>query len=146
MSVYKFKIVDIFECNIKYIFMFGNSLLIRQFFSRNKRMIAGNWKSNFTHKDALNFVNSTIHSLKYNHNNVGKHKKYLDVIISPTFLHIPAILALNANNQHHYRVAAQNCSNYNLGAYTGEISSKHLKDIGLEWVILGHSERRTLMG
>jgi triosephosphate isomerase (TIM) len=43
-------------------------------------------------------------------------------------------------------VAAQNCSNYGLGAYTGEVSPKHLKDMGIEWVILGHSERRTLMG
>lgn len=43
-------------------------------------------------------------------------------------------------------MAAQNASNYGLGAFTGEISSKHLKDIGVEWVILGHSERRTLLG
>lgn len=43
-------------------------------------------------------------------------------------------------------MAAQNASNYGFGAYTGETSPKHLKDIGLEWVILGHSERRTLFG
>lgn len=43
-------------------------------------------------------------------------------------------------------MAAQNASNYGQGAYTGEISPKHLKDVGLEWVILGHSERRTLFG
>ena len=61
------------------------------------------------------------------------------------FLHIPSILALNSNQESKYQVAAQNCSNYNLGAYTGEISSKHLKDIGLNWVILGHSERRTII-
>ena len=62
------------------------------------------------------------------------------------FLHIPAILALNTNRQAHYQVAAQNCSNYGLGAYTGEISAKHIADLGIQWVILGHSERRTLMG
>jgi triosephosphate isomerase len=61
-------------------------------------------------------------------------------------LHIPSILALNHDKSHHYKVAAQNASNYGLGAFTGEISSKHLKDIGVEWVILGHSERRTLLG
>lgn len=43
------------------------------------------------------------------------------------------------------KVAAQNSSNYGFGAYTGEVSAKHLKDIGLEWVILGHSERRTII-
>ena len=45
----------------------------------------------------------------------------------------------------HVKVAAQNSSNYNFGAYTGEVSAKHLKDLGLEWVILGHSERRTII-
>lgn len=42
------------------------------------------------------------------------------------------------------KVAAQNASNYGFGAYTGEVSSKHLKDFGIQWVILGHSERRTI--
>ena len=45
-----------------------------------------------------------------------------------------------------WKVAAQNASNSKFGAYTGETSPAHLKDIGLEWVILGHSERRTLFG
>lgn len=62
------------------------------------------------------------------------------------FVHIPQILALNTNKQAKYQVAAQNCSNYGLGAYTGEISPKHIADLGIQWVILGHSERRTLMG
>ena len=69
----------------------------------------------------------------------------LDVIISPVFLHIPSILALNGDRSFKYQVAAQNCSNFGFGAYTGEISSKHLKDVGLDWVILGHSERRTII-
>lgn len=68
------------------------------------------------------------------------------MIIAPINLHIPQILALNPGNKLPYRVAAQNASNFAFGAYTGEVSSKHLKDIGLEWVILGHSERRTLFG
>ena len=68
-----------------------------------------------------------------------------DVIIAPIFLHIPGVLALNPNNKLPYRVAAQNASNFNFGAYTGEVSAKHLKDIGLDWVILGHSERRTII-
>lgn len=66
----------------------------------------------------------------------------LDVVIAPVFLHIPLVQQLNTNKNVH--VAAQNSSNYGYGAYTGEISPKHLKDAGLEWVILGHSERRTI--
>ena len=42
-------------------------------FARNKRMIAGNWKSNKTQSEAIDFVNNTINKLSYNHNNVGTH-------------------------------------------------------------------------
>lgn len=65
------------------------------------------------------------------------------MVIAPINLHIPAVQT--ALNHPHVKVSAQNASNYNFGAYTGEVSSKHLKDAGLEWVILGHSERRTIM-
>jgi len=88
------------------------SRALRFSFSRNKRMIAGNWKSNFTLNEAQSFVKNTINTLSYNPNNV-------DVVISPIFLHIPAILNLQSNSKVQYHVAAQNCSNYGLGAYTG---------------------------
>jgi triosephosphate isomerase len=42
----------------------------------------------------------------------------------------------------HVKVAAQNCSKFKNGAYTGEISAEQLKDLNVEWVIIGHSERR----
>lgn len=67
----------------------------------------------------------------------------VDVVIAPIYLHITSVQ--KALNHPGVKIAAQNCSNYGMGAYTGEISSKHLKDIGLEWVILGHSERRTII-
>jgi len=57
-------------------------------------------------------------------------------------MQIPLVQQLNTNAN--IKVAAQNSSNYGYGAYTGEISPKHLKDAELEWVILGHSERRTI--
>lgn len=65
-----------------------------------------------------------------------------DVVIAPISLHISTVQQLNTNPN--VKIAAQNSSNYGYGAYTGEISPKHLKDAGLEWVILGHSERRTI--
>jgi len=40
------------------------------------------------------------------------------------------------------KVAAQNASKTGFGAFTGEVSAKHIKDFGIEWVIIGHSERR----
>ena len=66
----------------------------------------------------------------------------MDVVIAPINLHITSVQ--KALNHQNVKVAAQNSSNYGFGAYTGEVSAKHLKDIGLEWVILGHSERRTI--
>ncbi len=65
------------------------------------------------------------------------------MVIAPINLHIPAVLSALKHSD--VKVAAQNSSNYGFGAYTGEVSAKHLKDIGLEWVILGHSERRTII-
>lgn len=43
----------------------------------------------------------------------------------------------------HIQVAAQNCSPFGYGAYTGEVTPEQLRDINIEWVIIGHSERRT---
>lgn len=49
------------------------STFLKNLFSRNKRMIAGNWKSNKTYSEALDFVKNTINNLKYNPNNVGTY-------------------------------------------------------------------------
>lgn len=81
-------------------------------------------------------VNKTINNLKYDPNKV-------DVVIAPINLHITSVQ--QALKHPNVFVGAQNASNYGFGAYTGEVSAKHLKDIGLKWVILGHSERRTLL-
>lgn len=51
------------------------------------------------------------------------------MVIAPINLHIPGVLAALKNTD--VKVAAQNASNYGFGAYTGEVSCKHLKDIGL---------------
>lgn len=110
--------------------------MARHFFTRNKFLIGGNWKSNNTLQESIALVNNTINNLKYDPSKV-------DVVIAPINLHIPAVQAALKNQD--IKVAAQNSSNYGFGAYTGEVSAKHLKDAGLEWVILGHSERRTII-
>ncbi|GAA5838002.1 hypothetical protein JCM11251_006820 [Rhodosporidiobolus azoricus] len=64
-----------------------------------------------------------------------------EVVIAPPALYI---LPLKELARKGIKVAAQNAHQLPAGAYTGEISLHQLKDIGLEWVILGHSERRTI--
>jgi triosephosphate isomerase len=58
-------------------------------------------------------------------------------------VHISIALQVISN---HIIVAAQNCGAQGNGAFTGEVSADNLSDLGVKWVILGHSERRSLYG
>jgi triosephosphate isomerase (TIM) len=97
-----------------------------------KLIIAGNWKMNKTVAEALDLV----HSLKIELANV----KEVDIVVCPPFTALcevsKAILDSNI------RLGAQNMSEHNVGAYTGEIASVMLKEFSVRYVILGHSERR----
>jgi len=66
-----------------------------------------------------------------------------EVIVAPPALYLIPLYELAKNG---IKVAAQNVYFKESGAFTGEISPAQLKDIGIEWVILGHSERRSLFG
>ena len=68
----------------------------------------------------------------------------VDVVVAPSMIHMGAAQAALAGSQ--VKLSAQNCSLYGNGAYTGETSAAMLKDFGLGWVILGHSERRHVFG
>lgn len=63
------------------------------------------------------------------------HSRSYQLVICPSFVHLPLIKGK-------FQLGAQNCSAHESGAYTGEISCESLKDIGAEYVIIGHSERR----
>ncbi|CAG8437305.1 7680_t:CDS:2 [Scutellospora calospora] len=66
---------------------------------------------------------------------------HVEVVIAPPTLYLD--LARNTAKKD-ISIAAQNAFNYTKGAYTGEVSPEQLKDIGADWVILGHSERREI--
>ena len=66
-----------------------------------------------------------------------------EVIIAPEHIHLSIVLD---GVDPRYKVAAQNCWDRSAGAYTGEIAAEALLDLGVSWVILGHSERRSLLG
>lgn len=96
-----------------------------------KQIVAGNWKMN---KD---YVDSEILVAKL----LSQHKhSNTEVIIAPPFTNLLA--SINALKGSSIEVAAQNMHFAESGAYTGEISAAMLKSIGVETVILGHSERR----
>jgi len=101
-----------------------------------KPFIAGNWKMNKTIRDAVDFTNQLKNLI------AGLDDR--DVIISPPFTALyPVAEALKGSQIH---LSAQNLSDKAEGAYTGEVSARMLADTGCAYVIIGHSERRTLYG
>jgi triosephosphate isomerase len=97
-----------------------------------KLIIAGNWKMNKTVVEALDLV----HGLKLELANF----KEVAIVICPPFTALSEVskAALDSN----LRLGAQNMSEHNGGAYTGEIAAGMLKEFSVRYVILGHSERR----
>src|SRR5881628_2090570 len=98
-----------------------------------KLIIAGNWKMNKTVAEALDLVSD----LKLELAGV----KEVDIVVCPPFTALEAVskAILDSN----LRLGAQNMSEHNVGAYTGEIAAVMLKEFSVRYVILGHSERRT---
>jgi len=97
-----------------------------------KLIIVGNWKINKTVAEALDLVKGIKRELA--------NIKELDIVICPPFTALCDVsrAILNTN----IRLGAQNMSEHNFGAYTGEIAAGMLKEFSVRYVILGHSERR----
>lgn len=100
-----------------------------------KYVIAGNWKMNKTPAEAADLINA-IKPLVAD--------ATCDVVVGVPFVDLS--VALEAVKGNKIGVAAQNCHWEKSGAYTGEISAEMLKAMGVGYVILGHSERRTYFG
>ena len=100
-----------------------------------KYVIAGNWKMNKTPAEATELIEAIKPLVK---------DATCDVVVGVPFVDLCA--ALEAVKGSNIGVAAQNCHWEKSGAYTGEISAEMLKAMGVGYVILGHSERRTYFG
>ncbi|MDR2211568.1 MAG: triose-phosphate isomerase [Spirochaetaceae bacterium] len=93
--------------------------------------IAGNWKMHKTRSEAAELAKALTAQLKD-----GKHK----YLVAPSFTLIETVAPIVKGSN--IRLGAQNCAQDEQGAHTGEVSVLQLKDLGVETIILGHSERR----
>lgn len=96
-----------------------------------KKIIAGNWKMNMTPAKAVELIDSLKNEINTDE---------VDVVVCPPFVCLPTVLeAVKGTN---IAVGAQNMHFEENGAYTGEIAPSMLVELGVKYVILGHSERR----
>ena len=96
-----------------------------------KKVIAGNWKMNMLPNEAIKFIEELTPLVKDTENEVVLCVPYTDLFY--------ALLTAQGTN---IKIGAQNMHFEEKGAYTGEISAQMLKSINVEYVIIGHSERR----
>lgn len=103
-------------------------------------LIAGNWKLNLDHLQAIAFVQKLAWSLSD-----AKHDpSTVEVVVFPPFTGIRSVQTLVAADKLPIAYGAQDVSEHESGAYTGEISATFLRALECGYVIVGHSERRTL--
>jgi triosephosphate isomerase len=100
-----------------------------------KKIVAANWKMNMTQSESAEFIRSLLLDL-------GDIRD-VDVVILPPFTAIAKVTEALGNAQN-IKVGAQNMCWERSGAFTGEISAALLRDLFVRYVVLGHSERRTL--
>ena len=101
-----------------------------------KKIVAGNWKMNNDLNESVSLINEIKEALV--------EREDVKAIIAPTFIALDKASQLLSGTN--IGLSAQNMCYEESGAFTGAISAKMLKSVGCEYVILGHSERRSLFG
>lgn len=105
-------------------------------------LIAGNWKMNLDHLQSIAFVQKLAWTLRD-----AKHKQEsAEVVVFPPFTDLRSVQTLVSADKLELGYGAQDLSEHDSGAFTGEISGAFLKALDCRYVIVGHSERRTLHG
>jgi len=102
-----------------------------------KLMIAGNWKMNMLRHQARELTQDIV-------SGIGDVKEGIDVVLAPPYTALDIVGGLIGDSR--IMLAAQNVFWEDRGAFTGEISPAMLVDAGCKWVIIGHSERRGILG
>jgi len=96
-------------------------------------LVVGNWKMNGTQSECVQLTRQIVDHLR-------AHPAYAEVALAPPFTALSSVREALGNSS--VKLAAQNCHWAASGAFTGEVSAPMLSEIGCQYVILGHSERR----
>jgi triosephosphate isomerase (TIM) len=106
--------------------------------SKRVPLMAGNWKMNLNHQEAVVLVQKLAWTLSDKRHDYGK----VDVVVVPPFTDLRSVQTLVDGDRLSVRYGAQDVSTHDSGAYTGEISAGMLAKLGCSYVVVGHSERR----
>ncbi|MDL4820215.1 triose-phosphate isomerase [Actinomadura opuntiae] len=108
--------------------------------SGRKPLMAGNWKMNKNHLDAILLVQKMAFALK------EPDFEAVDVVVCPPFTDLRSVQTVIEADRYAIQYGAQDVSQHASGAYTGEIAASMLAKLGCSYVIVGHSERREYHG
>jgi triosephosphate isomerase len=98
-------------------------------------LVAGNWKMNMLRASSVELAGALVKN---------SPKEKVEVAVCPPFVYLDCVCSIVRNT--HIKMGSQDVYFESQGAFTGEISCQMLKDVGCEYVILGHSERRHVIG
>jgi len=104
-----------------------------------KKIIAGNWKMHKDFEEAMALTSEIKNMLE------SEYHGSAEVVLIPPYVHVNSVSRMLGESQI-ISAGAQNCSEHESGAFTGEISAGMIKSCGVKYVIIGHSERRQYFG
>lgn len=102
-----------------------------------KQLYVANWKMNMSFKQSIDFCTNNLEQLHALTNEA-------EIVLCPSFVVLAPMIEILKNSA--IGIGAQNCSQYEIGSYTGEVSTQSLTEIGVKYCIIGHSERRIHFG
>ncbi len=103
---------------------------------KGKKLIVANWKMNLLRNESEKFTTKVVELIK-------DHTSKVDVVLAPAYTLLDVVYRVI--NRTEIQLGAQDVFWKDSGAFTGEISPYMLKDVGCDWVIIGHSERRNIL-